>query len=831
MRQAPRLFVLVLLGSLVGCAELKQMISVQGQAEFQGLRRMFGVSDPDLTHSQRYNLAMERRDYAGALTIARQEIATPEKNSVDYLVTIRVAAIGAMTKYADMVGLNPAMDREVVHWYKEALGLAKDNEKKQANIYNYVALYFDHTNRPGIGVQFAILEMSIWERRKNPYRTYLAYANLSSLYALMGDFPNKRHYRKLATDLAKQIYNLDSFNTPNGGDGNEWLNYSIFLERQLFDLEPGPGSVDEAFRLFSRYERIAQRKLTPVFPAYLTFATVLIKLGQVDLGLSNLKRANRTAQAEIANKATSEEALVCARSPIHLALGYLNEAREDIQRCLAMDPSSERSIPFQRYAGLTYEASGNLDQAIQAFEASTMLCEQSRQSFALAQRATFFNNACRHSFFGLIRVLARRFLATNNPRDFIAALRATERMRARQFGEVLESRHGQPLRSPDLLTLQNALASDELLLDYILADKEIIVFSVTKENFTVVVQPYDANKADERSQELAQELNSPGHLMDSESTQQRLAALSAPWLTSVQDGLKTKKRLVVLLDGAMYRIPFDLLPLDGHALVESKSVRMVPSLRYLVWARGESQQQAATGFFALADPVFTTQSLIPGLTQETPASATVTRGGQWVRSFAPLPDTRTEVEAIAALFNGESVRVLLGQDARESALKKLDLRDYRYLHIATHGFGGGEVPGISEPALAFSDESDQDGVLLASEAEQLRLRTDLTVLSACRTGVGEIYPGEGVIGLSRSFLLAGSRSVLVSLWEVNSKATSAFMVDFYRRLREGGDAAEALQKTKLAMLHNEGAPVSNAQGAPIPRQDPYYWAPFVLVAP
>ena len=121
----------------------------------------------------------------------------------------------------------------------------------------------------------------------------------------------------------------------------------------------------------------------------------------------------------------------------------------------------------------------------------------------------------------------------------------------------------------------------------------------------------------------------------------------------------------------------------------------------------------------------------------------------------------------------------------------------------------------------LADEPGEDGFLTASEVAQLALDADLTVLSACKTGTGEYYTGEGVTGLSRAFLVAGSRSVLVSLWEVESKATERLMVTFYRHLRAGVDAPEALRRAKLDMI-------TEAQRTDPKQAHPFFWAPFIL---
>ena len=98
---------------------------------------------------------------------------------------------------------------------------------------------------------------------------------------------------------------------------------------------------------------------------------------------------------------------------------------------------------------------------------------------------------------------------------------------------------------------------------------------------------------------------------------------------------------------------------------------------------------------------------------------------------------------------------------------------------------------------------------------RLKLNADLVVLSACETGKGRLYAGEGVTGLARAFLYAGSRGVVCSLWSVDDRETAELMTALYKQLRQGRASADALRQAKLAMIHADKPPV--------------YWAPFILL--
>jgi CHAT domain-containing protein len=141
--------------------------------------------------------------------------------------------------------------------------------------------------------------------------------------------------------------------------------------------------------------------------------------------------------------------------------------------------------------------------------------------------------------------------------------------------------------------------------------------------------------------------------------------------------------------------------------------------------------------------------------------------------------------------------------------------------------------------MAAADTFD-DNFLQLSDLEKIKLNAELTVLSACDTGRGEYVNGEGVFGMSRGFLQAGSKSVLVSLWPVSSDATVMFMDRFYGYLKSGKSKAESLRLTQNDFL--KGVPISNVDTRSVKiidktaksfdvgdSKNPFYWAPFVII--
>jgi CHAT domain-containing protein len=188
-----------------------------------------------------------------------------------------------------------------------------------------------------------------------------------------------------------------------------------------------------------------------------------------------------------------------------------------------------------------------------------------------------------------------------------------------------------------------------------------------------------------------------------------------------------------------------------------------------------------------------------------------------------LPGTLSEVNNIKGVV--KKADVFTGRDVTERKIKEFSkdgtLSKYKVLHFATHGLVEPEVPELSAVVLSqFENEQGrEDGYLCMGEIAKLVIKADFVNLSACETGLGKIYGGEGVVGLTQSFLLAGANAVSVSLWEVSDESTSQFMVSMYDKVQsEGVDYADAMTEIKRQFISGDFGDKYKS---------PYFWAPFV----
>jgi CHAT domain-containing protein len=303
---------------------------------------------------------------------------------------------------------------------------------------------------------------------------------------------------------------------------------------------------------------------------------------------------------------------------------------------------------------------------------------------------------------------------------------------------------------------------------------------------------------------------------------ERSAALFAKLFGGLAGRIKPGQRLIVVPDGLLHYLPFETLIHNGNYLLEDHAVSYVPSAGILLQLQ-DSKREIGTRdrmeLLAFGDPIF---SFEPGASiskkhRRSPTNIVRNARDSRVIRLQRLPRTRDEVEYIAALFPNDRTRSYLGKDSTEAAVKRESLRRYRRLHFATHSLIDETSPSRSAVVLTQDDDLDEDGYLEVSEISELDLDCDLVVLSACQTGRGRLLSGEGIIGLSRAFLYAGARAVVVSYWNVSDISTSHLMENLYRHLTAGRDNASALRATKLQMLSKRET------------THPYYWASFVII--
>ncbi len=288
-------------------------------------------------------------------------------------------------------------------------------------------------------------------------------------------------------------------------------------------------------------------------------------------------------------------------------------------------------------------------------------------------------------------------------------------------------------------------------------------------------------------------------------------------------GLKDIENIIILAEGPLNYLPFESLGKDKF-LLEKYTIHYQLSAAMLLNA-AKSKPKSKPSFIAMA-PVFedketnyvnkTCQRFVEFSRKADTTSRAFSLNGNYI---SPLPGTRTEVEKINQLQNDKGIftKIFIEEAANEELIKKGELENFDYVHLATHGFVNSEYPELSGLLLTQNPQSTEDGILYTGEILGLTFNAELVTLSACETALGKKVEGEGVRGLTTAFLFAGAKNVIASLWKVADESTSDLMITFYTELLSGKNKASSLRAAKLSLIHSEKY------------HHPYYWAPFILV--
>jgi CHAT domain-containing protein len=304
-------------------------------------------------------------------------------------------------------------------------------------------------------------------------------------------------------------------------------------------------------------------------------------------------------------------------------------------------------------------------------------------------------------------------------------------------------------------------------------------------------------------------LKETGNFQGFPGGQRLLNMLLGPILDELGPGME---RLVIILDDHLHYLPFESLagvPGQGRAggagarfLVEDLEISYAPSISW--WLRRREHSSSYRELQRL---------LIIGYSNEDAAQPLASG------SYLPLPAlrfVRREVDVISGLFKQAEPAVLLDQMAGEAELQALDLAGFDVIHFATHGVLDNEYWWRSYLLLEGSPALRLDGFLSPLEILDWGLNARLVVLSACQTAKGRLYEGEGILGISQAFLLAGAESVIASLWNVNDESSVRIFRCFYRHLKGGEPISRALRLAKLDLIDSR-------------LNHPFYWAGFILM--
>lgn len=504
--------------------------------------------------------------------------------------------------------------------------------------------------------------------------------------------------------------------------------------------------------------------------------------------------------AKVLQNKMRETELLWRMAEVHLAQNAFPQAVELALQ--AHQIALQQRLPKLSYLtavtlGQAYLRLKKIPQALEILNEAAQQLEALRLRVAgqIQERQLFFTNKVA-AYHLLIELLLQQGKGLD-------ALQATERAKARVLFDVLQQGAGQideqvlaECKPPtlNLTDLGRIVDQKSALLVYTVTEEQTFLFVLKNtpaepqiHSFTIPISAPELRRRTRLFHQLMAERR-PAFAAEARALYRLLLQPAATVLQGVE-------KLCLIPDDGLWEVPFQALQTNaGRYVLEDYAIRYAPSLSVLTSLANPQQPSKAASLLAFGNPTMPNEERL---------------------AFAPLPEADKEVAAIGKLFG--SAQVFTGAAATESRFKSIAAR-HSILHLATHGVLNNRQPLDSYLALANSDEAEkEDGRLTAREIMQSKLNANLVVLSACETAQGSISAGEGVVGLSWAFFLAGCRTLVVSQWQVHSVSTADLMVSFFAQRQRQDKNAQALRLAALKLMQQ-------------PRyQHPYYWASFITI--
>jgi len=362
------------------------------------------------------------------------------------------------------------------------------------------------------------------------------------------------------------------------------------------------------------------------------------------------------------------------------------------------------------------------------------------------------------------------------------------------------------------------------IIEYFFGEDNLFVFSVTKASLKIYRLPPDISRSTRKLVNNCLRLLSSREISGFDG-QVAFKKLYKRLIFPVREAISEEvENLIIVPDGNLYYLPFEILVEDRHQkeispriryLLEDYRISYSPSASSLINILNRESQKQKKDLLAVGDPL-----LRLGKEQEAESfdANKIIREYYLEKRFNiyPLTFASKEIKSISKLIKKGFKLTLFREKATEDNIKNMPLDEYKIIHFATHSLLDENNASRSALVLSLDENPEEDGFFQAREIYNTKLNADLVVLSACQTAKGKMEKGEGIRGLVRAFFCAGTKSILASLWNINDKSTAEFMKLFYKFLADGKTKQEALRLTKIKMLHSK-------------YENPYYWAAFILI--
>jgi len=371
--------------------------------------------------------------------------------------------------------------------------------------------------------------------------------------------------------------------------------------------------------------------------------------------------------------------------------------------------------------------------------------------------------------------------------------------------------------------MQSIINKDDVIVEY-LAGKNSLFAAVVGKNIFEIKQI----KIPDNFNNIVAEFYSSIQKAETKNYIENSNKLTEILIEPIYNEIAASKKIIIIPHDILFKLPFEAL----FAKKQKVSIKKQSDLDFLIkhftisyhYSANlyiSSLNEESTNFSSYHNknfigfaPVFPKDNLI-GYTISTVNTSLLASNDDVVRSISidgknydELKYSEWEVNSIIDLFNKNNSSSIntayFYSDAKEDSFKT-NVKDYKIVHIASHSFMNEDQPDISGVIFAQPTDSSSvnDGILYAGETYNLNLNADLVVLSSCESGLGKLFKGEGMIGLTRGFLYSGTTNIMFSLWKISDKHTSELMIGFYKQLISGKSYSESLRQAKLKMITNQ----------------------------
>jgi len=406
--------------------------------------------------------------------------------------------------------------------------------------------------------------------------------------------------------------------------------------------------------------------------------------------------------------------------------------------------------------------------------------------------------------------------------------------------------------------VQRTLTPGELMLSYFVQKDRTLIWAISNKQANLYISKLAEKDIYARVQKIRSGLDVPVATLDdippynmklAHELYKELIAPAAQQLEDVSELIIVPhKALLSMPFGALLTAKLDAKPKKGAVpfseyrvatwLADQYAISIMPSATTLVTMRRYAKNAVATDpFIGFGDPNFTDQDVQSSDKVTTRGIRVVQRGAinsRNIKDLPNLPETRDELKKIALTLGAGEDNIYLGSQATEANVKKLDLKNFRVVAFATHGLVAGDLDGLEQSALALTPpeqaEDDNEGLLKMGEVLGLELNANWVVLSACNTAAGDkSLANEGLTGLTQAFFYAGARSLLVSLWPVESTSTQQLTTALFDAAKKDAKLGRSasLQLARERLIKGKGF-IRDGKEL-FSYAHPIFWAAFIAV--